>query len=271
MAKRPAAQKKKTCFFITPIGASNSPERQRADWTFHYVVEPASAENDLQADRADLMIGSSMIGTNIFRSISESDVCVADMTGLNPNVLYEIGVRHSLRKPIIHIAQSGTSLPFDNAPHLTHFYDLNDYGSMNDLKDKISNEMKNVLREDYEVSNPFTQALGAIQIDRSGDPSDRVLSALLERVSALEHNNRGAISADSLFGESPATARQLLVNFISHRKSTKPYNEVTFEGAVRALKDDDVMLDQVYDALKECDRPNRDALERIFSKYYIPF
>lgn len=228
--------------------------------------------NALKAERADLMSGSSMIGTNIFRSISESEVCIADMSGLNPNVLYEMGVRHSIRKPIIHIAQTGTVLPFDNAPHLTHFYDLNDYNSMNDLKDTISREIENVLRDDYEVSNPFTQALGAIQINKSGDPSDRVLSSLLERVSALEHDSRAVSNiVRPLTVETISEARNLLLTFISNRNSSRHYNEETFENCVLMMKDDGQFMDRLLEAVRNSSRPNRDALERIIYNHYIPF
>lgn len=132
------------CFFVTPIGDEGSPERQRADWIFYHIVKPSAEGLGMKAERADLMRGASMIGTNIFRALSESKICIADMTGLNPNVLYEMGVRHTLRKPIIHIAQIGTRLPFDTAPHLTHFYDLSNYSSMSSLKEDVVGHMEEI-------------------------------------------------------------------------------------------------------------------------------
>lgn len=131
-----------------------------------------------------------MIGQNIFRGVAESTVCVADMTGLNPNVLYEMGVRHALREPIVHIAELGTPLPFDNAPHLTHFYELQNFHSLDQLRADLSDEIGRVIAGGYDVSNPFTQALGAIELRRSGDPKDRIIAQLEERMERLERNLR---------------------------------------------------------------------------------
>lgn len=186
VAKSPA-KTSKSCFFITPIGAPDTVERRRADWIFHHVIEPVAEKLELDAERADLMSGSAMISTNIFKAISEAPVCVADLTGLNPNVFYEIGVRHSLKLPIIHLAQAGTTLPFDTAPHLTHFYDLADFNSMAALKVFLSREMKLVTEPSYAVSNPFTHALGNIEISRSGDPKDQVIMMMDERIRAIEN------------------------------------------------------------------------------------
>lgn len=174
------------CFFITPIGAADSAERRRADFIFNLVVLPACEANDLTPERADLMSASAMIGTNIFRAISEAPVCIADLTGLNPNVLYEIGVRHALAKPIIHIAQNGTKLPFDTAAHLTHFYELETFGSLGNLRSTVSGEIQQMLQPRYDVSNPFTQALGRLEISASADTKDQLFVALEERVRQLE-------------------------------------------------------------------------------------
>ncbi|WP_425988942.1 hypothetical protein [Brevundimonas sp. TWP2-3-2] len=269
MAKSLQGEPTKTCFFITPIGETGTQERQRADWAFHYVIKPAAEASNLRADRADLMIGSSMIGTNIFRALSEADVCVADMTGLNPNVLYEMGVRHSLRKPIIHIAQLDTKLPFDTAPHLTHFYDLSDYSSMNDLCLKISSEIEHVIEDGYEVSNPFTQALGTIQINKSGDPKDQLVSQLLERVELLEHQNSQNIRISSPVSKE-RDARDLMENFINNRASTKAYNEKTFKECLDLLSQDFRMIDRIRDAINHSSRPNRATLLEI-ADAYIPF
>jgi len=271
MAKRLGGEITKRCFFVTPIGDPGSPERQRADWVFHYVIEPAAEENELRADRADLMLGSSMIGTNIFRALSEAEICVADMTGLNPNVLYEMGVRHSLRKPIIHIAQSGTRLPFDTAPHMTHFYELSDYSSMNDLCRNMSDEMGHVLSADYEVSNPFTQALGTIQISKSGDPKDQLVANLMDRVNALETRipRQGPKPTVNVYSETDA--RATLESFIeSAPRSHQPYNEQTFRESLEFVKDDFQLLYKLHDVIQNSSRSNKGALSDIIDGY-MPF
>lgn len=186
-ASKKAAENRQ-CFFITPIGDDSSPERRRADWIFNLVIEPACKAHDLLPERADKMSASAMIGTNIFRAIKEAPVCVADLTGLNPNVLYEMGVRHTLSRPIVHIAQTGTRLPFDTAAHLTHFYDLDIHGSVTGLASAVEAQLGQMLQPNYEVSNPFTQALGAIELRDSQDPMGRMIADVDERLRTLERN-----------------------------------------------------------------------------------
>ena len=45
--------------------------------------------------------------------ISDADLVVADLTGLNANVMYEVGVAHALRKPTLVVTQEIDELPFD--------------------------------------------------------------------------------------------------------------------------------------------------------------
>ncbi len=52
------------------------------------------------------------------------DPVVADLTGLNANAFYELGIRHSAEKPVIHIAKAHTPLPFDNFGHRVTFVDV---------------------------------------------------------------------------------------------------------------------------------------------------
>ncbi|RYG20586.1 MAG: hypothetical protein EON96_00715 [Caulobacteraceae bacterium] len=189
----------KRCFMITPIGAVGSDDRKRADWIYEFVLKEACKETGLKAERADLMAGSPMIGTRIFEALQNADVCVADLSALNANVFYEVGVRHTLQKPIIHIAEEGTSLPFDNAQHEAHFYDLTEVGSLQRLRSVLVTQLSAALAPGFAVSNPLTTALGTIAVSESGDSRDQIFSQLAERVDAIERDvrNRGGAFASS--------------------------------------------------------------------------
>jgi hypothetical protein len=47
------------------------------------------------------------------RDLQTADLVVADLTGANPNVYYELALRHSTAKPFVHLAREGTEIPFD--------------------------------------------------------------------------------------------------------------------------------------------------------------
>ena len=63
--------------------------------------------------RADSRLDQRSILQDIFRGIADADLIVADLTGLNPNVFYELGVAHALAIPTILLTQNLEELPFD--------------------------------------------------------------------------------------------------------------------------------------------------------------
>jgi hypothetical protein len=109
-----------TCFVIGPIGNAfanhGSPERiayESALDVYENVVAAACAELGIEAVRADQISISGDITDQIFRRLYESDLVIADLTGANANVMYELGLRHSLDKLTIQVADASTALPFD--------------------------------------------------------------------------------------------------------------------------------------------------------------
>ena len=63
--------------------------------------------------RADDLFGAGTIINDIWSCIRCSDVIIADCTGRNPNVFYEIGIAHTLGKPVILVSQDIGDVPFD--------------------------------------------------------------------------------------------------------------------------------------------------------------
>jgi len=67
----------------------------------------------------------------VWQDIRSSDVVLADLTELNPNVFYELGLAHALGKDTILIKQADSdSVPFDIQSHKYHEYDLNDLAAL---------------------------------------------------------------------------------------------------------------------------------------------
>lgn len=55
--------------------------------------------------------------------LADADLAVADITDFNPNVMYELGFAHALRKPVLLVLEKGRPFPFDPMGHLVVFYD----------------------------------------------------------------------------------------------------------------------------------------------------
>lgn len=116
-----------SCFVVSPIGAPDSEIRNLADEVLDYLIIPAlrncgfSVENIIRADR---LYSPGSINSDIIALIRSSDLCIIDVTGLNPNVMYECGMRHGYGKPYIMMARVGERLPFDISGLRTIMYDL---------------------------------------------------------------------------------------------------------------------------------------------------
>ena len=104
----PPAAKSATdsCFTIMPFGG----------WFDDYyaiIYKPAIEAAGLSACRADDLYRPSAIVTDIWNYTKSSKLILADLSGKNPNVFYELGLAHALAKPAILIAESMDDVPFD--------------------------------------------------------------------------------------------------------------------------------------------------------------
>lgn len=181
--KRMADEKKK-CFVISPIGKEQSAERYHANIVLEYIVKPALP--DIQVVRSDEFESSEEITPRIISAITSFDLAIADLSFANANVFYELGLRHMVRKPVIHICNHETNLPFDNAGVNTIVFNLMDTKSHENARQRISNFSKTMMASGYVVSNPVTSALGALKLQQSSDSSEQLMAQLLERVGSIE-------------------------------------------------------------------------------------
>jgi hypothetical protein len=118
-------KEKPLCFVISQIGAENSPERVRADKVLRHVVEKA-LDSKYQIERADEIGKPGVITVQIIERLAAAELVVADLTGGNPNVYYELALRHHFAKPVVHIIERGAVAPFDVNPMRYVEYDLKD-------------------------------------------------------------------------------------------------------------------------------------------------
>lgn len=101
------------CFVVMPFNLSHS----KALW--EDVLRPAIEQTGLTATRGDLVFNVGEILEDVRRCITEAAVVVVDISGTNPNVMYELGYAHALGKPTVLVCSTGDSptwdkdLPFD--------------------------------------------------------------------------------------------------------------------------------------------------------------
>lgn len=100
-------------FVISPIGPPDSEIREHADDVFKFIIKPAMDECGIEAIRSDHLTEPGTISSQMFREIFHDDLCIAVLTGRNPNVYYELAVAQAAGRPVIILIQQGEMLPFD--------------------------------------------------------------------------------------------------------------------------------------------------------------
>ena len=110
---RSQVQWENICFYITPIGSEDSEERKHSDLFLSSIIEPALAGIGLDVVRADQIGQPGMITSQILEHILRARLIVADLSYHNPNVFYEMALRHATKLPIVQISRRADRLPFD--------------------------------------------------------------------------------------------------------------------------------------------------------------
>jgi len=110
---RPAEDFSKTCFYISPIGEPNSEQRRHADFMMEYIIQPAVKEFGLKVVRADKIGKPGMIGKQVIEHILYARLVIADLSFHNPNVFYELCLRHATRLPTVQVKREVDTVPFD--------------------------------------------------------------------------------------------------------------------------------------------------------------
>jgi hypothetical protein len=109
---------------------------------FRHIIAPALEECDYSSVRADLIAVPGIINSQIIHHLLISDVVIADLSDHNPNVFYELAVRHAAKKPVISIIETSQSIPFDVAMSRTIRFDYRDLDSATIAKEEIVKQIQ---------------------------------------------------------------------------------------------------------------------------------
>jgi len=127
------------CFVLMPFG----PEWSKP--VYENLFRPAIQEAGYRSKRADES-GEQIVAESIWTDINQAELVVADLTGKNANVMYEIGIAHTVGKPILLLSKNEIDPPFDIGHHRVHTY-VNTAAGLQSLKEKLPAIVEDVMEE----------------------------------------------------------------------------------------------------------------------------
>ena len=118
---------RKTCFVIMPFGKKTEVGGQEINFddVYEYLIKPPLEKLKVDVTRCDKLPNAGSVHRDMIEHVLRDDLAVVDITTLNPNVFYELGVRHALRRSAtLLLRKKGTQSPFNIQGMRTIEYDL---------------------------------------------------------------------------------------------------------------------------------------------------
>jgi hypothetical protein len=145
LSKGVTVQATDTCFVMMPFA-------EPLGGYYANVYQPAIEKAKLKPMRADAEIfGTGKIIDQIWAGINSARILVAELTGRNPNVLYELGIAHALKKPVVLVSSNEEDVPFDVRHVRVIYYDMRDPFWGTKLIDKIAENILSALKNPDEA------------------------------------------------------------------------------------------------------------------------
>lgn len=226
-----------TCFILMPF-------KEPFGTYYNVIIEPAVQKAGLKAFRADSVFLPRPIMADIWDMIQGAKVVLAELTGKNPNVFYELGLGHAIGKPIVLISETIDDVPFDLQALRVITYDKDDPKWGDKLRNDIVSSLEATLSEPTKAVPTMFRKKVKSQAPAESEASIR-LAALENRVNSLMHKEPRM----GRFG----TTSGLIFGFASEVETLyqRPH---AFEDAVELARsgfERGIPLDAIYKLLKE--------------------
>jgi len=214
----------KKCFVIMPFSSTKSCAEEKWTEIFEYIIKPAVEGSGLGyacersvAERENIIKG-------ILDALNQANVVVADLTDSNPNVFYELGVRHTLTNRTILIAQGKEHIPFDLRPYPIALYSESP-AKIAEFKKEIKKKLEDIEKNPERSDNPVADFLKDRNIVLLSSEKKRNLARLTAFLSEISYNIDSVDVILETVKQSQERRAKEKVGFVSHRR----FNSVCWE------------------------------------------
>ncbi|MAD41044.1 MAG: hypothetical protein CL623_01450 [Arcobacter sp.] len=155
---------KPLCFILMPFGKKKDQNGNEIDFNKIYIdfIKPAILDAGLEPIRADEEIIGGIIHKPMYERLMLCEYAVADLSILNANVFYELGIRHAIRPhSTITLFEDKSNLPFDVSFLRSIPYNRN-LSNLEELKSKLTNTLLKA-KENKEDDSPLFQLIDGIK------------------------------------------------------------------------------------------------------------
>jgi len=152
------------CFVIMKFGKKDTPEYKLHRSIYDDILRPAVEESGLgyKCVRADDIMRPRSIIKDIVELIWKADIVIADLSDQNPNVFYELGVRHALKGRTIMLVQSMEEVPFDVRNYRIIEYSPNSPSGFRQVTVAIRNHLQELYNDPQASDSPVLDVLSSI-------------------------------------------------------------------------------------------------------------
>ena len=200
-------ERTKKCFVIMPVSKTKSCSARGWTSIFNEMIKPAVAGSRLgfTCERSRPRTGSLI--RDILNELNTADVVIADLTDMNPNVFYELGVRHTLRNRTVLIAQDMKHVPSDLTSYWVVTY-KKDLSGLQDFKNKMKDTLRAMMKNPEKPDNPVADFLGEKNISLLSQERSANLRKLTALVSEFSYNLRSIDQVLSALKDSQKAQKQ---------------------------------------------------------------
>jgi hypothetical protein len=192
---------------------------------YDQLIVPALERVGFRVKRADSDLDQQNVLKDVVRGIANADLVLAELTSRNPNVLYELGISHALRRNTVLITQSMDDIPFDLRTYRVIRYSTQ-FDSANELSEQLEAIGKAHQEEDIDFGSPVIDFLpdqhaAHISVGTSGpiddeqplqssggadagsaEPDDGAADGYLDAILALQNSDANITKRMEAIGES---------------------------------------------------------------------